>query len=322
MLISMLLLPLWRSAPSFSLRFRRWLVPLGLALSALFGFAAPAHAELTIVASTPDLANVAAAVGKGRVHVTALALATQDPHWVDARPNLVLELSHADLLVSVGAELEVGWLPTLQVGSRNGKIQRGSPGFLECSSLVELLERPEGKVDRSMGDIHPGGNPHYMLDPRQVERVAVGVGKRLAELDPDGRAAYLQNTKEFVTALREARARWEKQLAPVRGKEVVTFHKSLSYLADWLGLVVADNVEPKPGIPPNPHHVAEIIGHAKQHPFKAILQESWYPSSTSELIAKEAGATLVRLPGASDFQNGQSYIAFMDKLVSLLAGGL
>lgn len=292
------------------------------AVLSLLIYAGPAHAELNVVATTPDLANVAAAVGGTHVHVQALALPTQDPHWVDARPSLVLELSHADLLISVGAELELGWLPTLLVGARNGKIQRGNPGFLEAAELVELLERPAGKVDRSMGDIHPAGNPHFMFDPRQVERVAVGIGKRLAELDPASSASYLENTRQFVTALRQARQGWEKQLERARGSEVIAFHRSLTYLADWLGLVVVDHVEPKPGIPPNPRHVAELIALAKQHKIKAILQESWYPSNTSELIAQQIGAKLVQLPGASNFQAGQSYLAFMTQVVGSLSGAL
>lgn len=281
-----------------------------------------ARAELSVVTTTPDLAAIAAAVGGPRVRVRALALPTQDPHWVDARPSLALELSKADLLIVNGAELEVGWLPTLQVGSRNGKIQIGSPGYLDCAGLVALLERPIAKVERSMGDIHPTGNPHYLFDPRSAERVAVGIGRRLAELDPGGKARYLELTQRFVKDLREARARWEAKLLALRGREVIAFHRSLVYLADWLGLQIAFHVEPKPGIPPNPGHVAELIQRAKQRKIRAILQESWYPTSTSELIAKKLGAKLVRLPGGSNFQGGQSYIAFLDRLVTQLAGAL
>lgn len=296
-----------------------------LVVLALFvGIALPAaaHAELSVVTTTPDLAALAAAVGGSRVRVKALVLPTQDPHWVDARPNLALDLSKADLLIVVGAELEIGWLPTLQVGSRNAKIQTGASGFLDCAELVPLLERPTAKVDRSMGDIHPSGNPHYLLDPRAAERVAVGIGKRLAELDPEGRASYLEGTKRFVAQLREARGRWEAKLVGARGREVIAFHRSLVYLADWLGLQVIDHVEPKPGIPPNPGHVAELIQRAKQRRVRALLQEVWYPTSTSELIAKKIGVKLVRLPGGSNFQAGQGYIAFMERVVTALSGAL
>ena len=284
--------------------------------------ALPAHAALPVVTTTPDLAAVTAAVGGKRVKVRALALPTQDPHWVDARPNLALELSNAKLLIAIGSDLEIGWLATLQLGSRNGDIQKGAKGFLDCSELVSLLDVPTTKVDRSMGDIHAAGNPHYMFDPRAVERVAVGIGKRLSELDPAGRDVYLEQTKKFVTALRGARKGWEKKLAGARGREVIAFHRSLTYLADWVGLAVLDHVEPKPGIPPNPHHVADLIQRARQHKIKALIQESWYPTNTSELIAREIGAKLVRLPGATNYQAGQSYIAFMGEVVRRLAGAL
>jgi zinc/manganese transport system substrate-binding protein len=281
-----------------------------------------AHAELRVVTSTPDLAAIASAVGGARVKVKALALPTQDPHWVDARPNLALELSKADLLLAVGAELEIGWLPTLQVGSRNGKVQKGAPGYLECSDLVDLLERPAGKVDRSMGDIHPTGNPHYMLDPRLVEKVAVGVARRMSELDPEGKSAYLEQATRFVKELRAARAKWEERLKEARGREIVTYHRSLIYLANWLGLSLVDEVESRPGVPPNPSHVAELIAKAKQRKLRAIVQESYYPTNTSELIAQKVGAKVVRLPGGTNFQSGQTYIAFMNQVVSALERAL
>jgi zinc/manganese transport system substrate-binding protein len=300
---------------------RTWLLLAG-ALVALCVMPSLAHAELEVIATTPDLANLAAAVGGRRVHVQALALPTQDPHWVDARPSLVLQLSRADLLLSIGAELEIGWLPTLLVGSRNGRVQRGSPGFLEAAQLVDLLERPTGKVDRSQGDIHPSGNPHFLFDPRRAERVAVGIGKRLAEIDPEGRATYLENTTRFVQTLRQARQRWEERLSKARGREVLTFHRSLSYLADWLGLIVVDYLEPKPGVPPNPRHVAQLIARCKEHPVSALLQESWYPSSTSELFAAQTQVALAILPGASDFPGGQSYVSFLERIVEQLEAAL
>lgn len=290
-----------------------------LVLLILCSAAGNARATLSVLTTTPDLAAVASALGKERVRVRALSAPTQDPHWVDARPNLALELSHADLLITVGAELEIGWLPTLQLGSRNGKIQKGAKGYLECAGFVDLLEQPTVKVDRSMGDIHPSGNPHYMMDPRAAERVAVGIGRRLAELDPKGRAHYLENTKKFVGELRRLRKQWEEKLKPLRGREVIAFHRSLSYLADWLGLVVVDHIEPKPGIPPNPRHVAQVIQHAKTHQVRAVLQEDFHPSSTSELVAKKVGAKLVKLPGATNFPGGQSYTAFIEQVVKRLA---
>jgi zinc/manganese transport system substrate-binding protein len=273
---------------------------------------------LTVVATTPDLAALARSVGAAHVEVTALALHTQDPHWVDARPHLALDLARADLLLATGAQLEVGWLPALQTGSRNGAIQNGGRGFLDCSSLVQLLETPSGKVDRSQGDVHPSGNPHYMLDPRAAERVAVGIAKRMALLDPPNKAKYLANAKTFLKELRQARKAWEKRLAGARGAEIISYHNSLGYFAAWLGLKVVETVEPRPGIPPNPRHVAHVVSVAREHKVRVLLQESWYPTNTSKLIAAKASAKLVQIQGMPNFPAGQSYVAFMSGVVERL----
>jgi zinc/manganese transport system substrate-binding protein len=290
-------------------------------LLALTLFAATrARAEVSVVATTPDLASVAQAVGGARVKVTALALPTQDPHWVDAKPSLALALAKADLVVLTGAELEVGWLPALLTGARNGSIQRGARGYLEASTLVNLLDVPTGKVDRSMGDVHPTGNPHYMFDPRRVERVAVGIGKRLADIDPEGRAVYLEGARRFVADLREARGRWEGTLEKLRGTRVVSYHRSLTYLADWLGLVEVEQLEPRPGIPPSPRHVAHVIAVGRERGVSIVMHESWFPTNTSSVAAKKIGARLVTIPGMPDFQRGQSYIAFLGEVLEKLGG--
>jgi len=277
-----------------------------------------ASAQLRVVATTPDLAAVAKAVGAGHAEVSTLALPTQDPHFVDARPHLALDLARADLLVAVGLDLEIGWLPTLQSGARNAKIQVGGSGFLNCSQFAQVLEVPATKVDRSMGDIHPGGNPHYMFDPRQAIRVGAGIGKRMAELDPKHAADYQRGAARFQSEVEAARKGWEQTLAALRGIKVITYHKSLSYLADWLGLQVVEQVEPKPGIPPNPRHVADLLGLAHAQGVKLLIQEAWYPTNTSRLIADKAGAKLVTLPSAPDFNQGKTYLDFINELVGRL----
>lgn len=290
------------------------------ALITLFFLALPARAgaALSIVTTTADLASIAKEVGGSHVQVTSLALHTQDPHFVDAKPHLALALAKADLLVAVGLELETGWLPTLQTGSRNGKIQTGAAGFLDCSSLVKVLEVPTGKVDRSQGDVHPHGNPHYMLDPRQAARVTKGIADKLAQLDPAHADDYRKNALTFIKKLGKATKGWEAALAKAKGAKVVAYHKSIAYFADWLGLDVVEYVEPRPGIPPNPHHVTHVIEIAKQTGAKAVLQEAYYPSKNSELIAKQAGATLVKIPGAPNFKGGKSYISHLDGVVKAL----
>ena len=277
-----------------------------------------AFADLRVVATTPDLAAVAKAVSGGHADVSALALPTQDPHFVDARPHLALDLSRADLLLSVGLSLEIGWLPTLQVGSRNGNIQNGAKGYLDCSQFVHVLEAPTVKVDRSMGDIHPGGNPHYMYDPRQVVKVAEGIAQRMAQLDPKHAADFQAAAKRFVAQVDAARAGWEKQLTSLRGAKVIEYHRSFAYLADWLGIDIVDDLEPKPGIPPNPKHVADVLMLARSQGVKLILQESYYPQNIAQAIAQRCGAKLVVLPSMPDFDHGQSYVDFMNKRVALL----
>lgn len=300
---------------------RRWLVLL-VTLVALLGAARPASAELSIVTTTTDLAALAKAVGGDHVKVTPLALHTQDPHWVDARPHLALELAKADALVLIGMELEVGWLPTLLTGSRNGEIQPGSPGYIDASQFVSPLEVPTGKVDRSMGDIHAQGNPHYLYDPRRAAKVASGIADRFAKLDPAHAEQFRGNAKQFGERLAQWQKHWTAKLAGLRGKKVIGYHRSLAYLADWLGFSVPINVEPRPGIPPNPRHVAQVIELAQQSQVSMILQETWFPKTTSKLIAEKSGAKLVVIPGATNYAGGESYFGFLNEVVKRLRAGV
>lgn len=283
---------------------------------------APAWAKLEVVATTPDLGTIARELGGNDAHVITMALSTQDPHFVDAKPHLALALSKANLLLLTGAGLEVGWLPTLLTGSRNPDIQAGGPGYLDCSSLVPLLQVPTTAVDRSQGDIHPQGNPHFSYDPRRVEALAVGIGKRLGELDSAHKSGYFARTKSFLEALRAARARWEARLSKARGQKIIAYHDSLPYLADWLGLEVVEHVEPKPGIPPNPSHIAHVLEVARTAKVRVLVQQAYYPSGTSKLIADKSGATFLQIPGYPDFAQAQTYAAYMDDLVAKLAKAL
>jgi len=295
-------------------------ITLSILAALLLALVAPrvASADLKVVTTTADLAAVAKAVGGDDVDVTAIALPTQDPHFVDARPHLALELSRADLLIAVGLGLEVGWLPTLQTGARNGDIQNGGRGFLDASSAIDPLAVPSGRVDRSQGDIHPGGSPHYMFDPRRVAQVARAIATRMAELDPDNAAGYASRARRFTEQLLTARAGWEARLEDLRGEKVIAYHASFDYLADWLGFEVVEHIEPRPGIPPNPRHVARVLASARSNSVDIILQEAFYPESTSELIAERAGATLLRIPGGPSFRRGESYLDFMERVVGML----
>jgi zinc/manganese transport system substrate-binding protein len=294
------------------------------ALSAVFFalFALPARADLNVVATLPDLAAITRSIGGQNAKVTALALPTQDPHFVDAKPNLALALNKADLLVADGLDLEIGWLPTLQIGARNSKIQTGNPGYLDASQFVKVLEAPTAKVDRSQGDVHPGGNPHYLHDPRMAVAVARGIEARMEQLDPKNAATYKANLEKFVSELETARAGWEKRLTALHGMPVIAYHKTTAYLQDWLGFNTIAYLEPKPGIPPTPSHVAEVLALGRQQKAQLVVQEEYYPDSTSRLVASKIPAGLVILPSGAKFNEGETYVQRMERLVKALEQGL
>ncbi len=287
-----------------------------LASLALLVLAFPAHAKLKVVATTADLGAIAREVGGDAVDVEVLSQPTQDPHYVDAKPSLVLTLSRADLLLLNGLELEVGWLPTLLTSSRNPKVQKGQPGYLDGSTLAVLKEVPTGKLDRAMGDVHPGGNPHYARDPRNGVRLAMGIGARLAQLEPASAAAFEARAKAFAAELEQKMARWLEKLEPLQGANVVTYHKSWSYFTEWAGWNEVAYLEPKPGLPPSTGHVAKVLEVIRSRKVTLLLQEEWYSAATSELLAKKGGARLVRVPGMPKLN--QRYTDYLDRLVAAI----
>jgi zinc/manganese transport system substrate-binding protein len=301
---------------------RTALLSLLAGIIATGGLARAARAEVDVIATVPTLAALTAAVGGAHVRVRSLSLPTQDPHFVDAKPSLLLELNKARLLVAVGLDLEVGWLPTLLTGARNAEIQRGTSGYLECASHVRILEVPRVKVDRSMGDIHPGGNPHFLYDPRGASGCATAIAERLSAIDPSHAADYKRNLSAFEKQLRSKAVAWQKQLAPHRGKGVVTYHKSWIYLLDWAGLREVGTLEPKPGIPPSPRHVARVLEVARKAGARAVLQEAFYPDRMAKLVAQKIGGRLVSPPGGPDVVRGQTYFQYMDRMVADLAAAL
>lgn len=286
----------------------RLLTPVLLPLVLLLG--QNAWAKVSVVATLPDLAAIASEVGGEHVFVTALAPASQDPHYVDPKPSLILPLNRADLLIVNGLDLEVGWLPPLVLNARNAKIQVGSEGYFDASQYVRRLQVPQGKVDRSMGDVHPGGNPHFTFDPRQVIVIAKALADRLGVLDPKNAKDYQNSAQAFSKQLSswaaEERARFAK--LPAARRRVVTYHKSMSYFLDWLGLEEIVTVEPKPGIAPNPQHVSNVLGLLRSQGVNIILQEEHHPQSTSKTLARLAGAKLVIVHSAVRFEDGERYI--------------
>jgi zinc/manganese transport system substrate-binding protein len=281
--------------------------------------AARAEAEVDVVTTVPTLAALVREIGGAHVKVSAMALPTQDPHFVDAKPSLALALNRADLLVAVGLGLEAGWLPTLQTGARNPAIQRGGAGFLECSIYVATKDVPTEKVDRSMGDIHPGGNPHYLYDPRSARGCASAIAARLGALDPRNAGAYRAAYQAFDRALEGRLAGWTATMKPLAGRSVIVYHRSWIYLTDWLGLREVAELEPKPGIPPSARHIAAVIERARAERATVILQESYYPARTAALVAKQIGGKVVAVPSGPDVNRGETYFQHVDRVVGELA---
>ena len=279
-----------------------------------------ARAGLRVTATVPDLAAIARAVGGARAEVSSLTLPTQDPHFVDARPHLALKLNRAHLLLLVGLGLEVGWLPKLLTGARNPGILKGNDGHLDCSSVVRLKQVPRVKIDRSMGDIHPGGNPHYLIDPQNAALVARAVARRMAKLDPAGSKLYAANAARFVKALRRAQQRWARALQAHKGTEVVPYHKSWIYFTEAMGLRTVGHLEPKPGIPPSAAHLLRVIRTMRSREVPLMLQEEYYPDRSARLVARKTGARLLILPGGA--RKGQAYLARMEATVNKLVAAL
>jgi zinc/manganese transport system substrate-binding protein len=282
---------------------------------ALLGLLCPlsGQAKIRIVTTIPDFGAIAQEIGKEHVEVTSLVRPTQDPHFLDAKPSFVVDLNRAELLLVAGMELEVGFLPPLLVTARNAKIQRGAPGYLDCSTLILPLEVKS--ADRSQGDVHPGGNPHYWFDPRNGKRLAEGIAQRLQAIDPGHADDYRRNAEDFIRRLETKIAQWQERLKPRRGTKVVVYHRSWVYFLDFTGFTEVGALEPKPGIPPSPSHVAALIRTVKGQGVRYVLQESFYPSQLSRIFAHKSGATLKVLPTMTGAGGTKSYIDLVDILV-------
>jgi zinc/manganese transport system substrate-binding protein len=258
--------------------------------------AAPAFADLRVATSLSDLASVAEFVGGKHVTVLSLCKGYQDPHFVPAKPSLMKAIQNADVFVSVGLELDSGWLPLVLPGSRNPKIQPGSAGFVDASEGIDVLEKPAGTVSRAEGDVHPLGNPHYYLDPKNLEIVADRLARVFSELDAANAVDYSANARAFDERMEQALAGWEGQLAPYQGTAIVTFHQNFVYFAHRFGLRLFGNVEPKPGIPPSPRRIAELSQAMKAAGVRVVLYQPYYNAGASRELAARAGGVAVEIP--------------------------
>ncbi|MCH7765141.1 MAG: zinc ABC transporter substrate-binding protein [Acidobacteria bacterium] len=304
---------------------RPWfrLAAAGVCLWVLAPAPAAAASKLRVVATTEDLAALAREVGGDRVQVEAIARGYQDPHFVDPKPSFILKLSRADLLIFVGLQLEIGWLPPLITQSRNRRVQVGAPGYLDVSQYNQILDIPTGIITRAMGDVHPLGNPHYWLDPENGRRSARAIQARLAQLRPEDAAYFQQRFEDFSRRLAEAEKRWDQQMAPYRGTQVVSYHRSWPNFVKRFGLVVVGYVEPKPGIPPTPRHTLRLINQMRRDNIKLILVEPYFDLKTPESIARATGAeVLVLLPSVGGEREVTDYFKLFDYNIGLLTAAL
>jgi zinc/manganese transport system substrate-binding protein len=289
------------------------------ALVALPGPGTSPSGKLTVVATTPDLAALARAIGGDAVQVKALAKPTEDPHYVDAKPSHIVTLNRADVLIEGGAELEIGWLPPLLESARNDRIAAGSPGRIVASQGIRMLEVPT-TFDRSRGDVHPYGNPHFLLDPLNVKLIVAQIADHFGRVDPKAAELFKANLKTFDAALDVKLAQWQKQLAPYRGAKIVTYHKDFVYLAERFNLEVVETLEPKPGIAPSPAHLAKVIATMKATGARVILVQPYQNRKTAETVARQTNGVVLDIgqqPGAT--KNTDTYFDLMDNIVGTLA---
>lgn len=280
-------------------------------------------AGLKVIATTEDLASLSREIGGDKISVDSIAKGYQDPHFVEAKPSFILKLHSADLLVVVGRELEIGWLPPLLQQSRNEKIQPGAPGYLDASLNVKILEIPQGQITRAMGDVHPMGNPHYWLDPGNGRRIAQAIQARLSQLQPADAAFFAQRFADFDKRLADAEKRWDADLAPFKGTKIVTYHRSWPNFAERFGLDVIGYVEPKPGIPPSPQHTLDLIAEMKKAKASIILVEPYFDLKTPQSVARETGAkVLVLSPSVGSEKEVTDYIHLFDYNVNMVLTAL
>jgi zinc/manganese transport system substrate-binding protein len=284
---------------------------------------ASAQGKLNVITTVEDLAAIAREVGGDRISVESIARGYQDPHFVEAKPSFILKLQRADVLIVVGRDLEIGWLPPLQTQSRNGKIQVGGSGYLDASLNAEILEIPTGQITRAMGDVHPLGNPHYWLDPENGKRIAQSIAGKLGELRPNDRGYFQQQLASFTSRIDAAEKRWLQLMAPYKGTKAVSYHRSLPNFAERFGLEIIGYIEPKPGIPPTPQHTLDVINEMKRQNVKLVLVEPYFDLKTPQSIGRATGAeVLVMPPSVGGVKEITDYFKLFDYDINLLINAI
>ena len=301
---------------------RRFMLGASLAVTVFVPTVAP-QAQLRVVTSTTDLHDIARAVGGSRITATHISEGYQDPHFVEAKPSFILELRKADVWAFVGLELEAGWMSLLLDGARNPKVRAGGSGYIDVSQAIPVLDVPTSNVDRSQGDVHARGNPHYWLSPVNGRRIAQLYRDRFSQLDPAGASVYAANTRAFEARLDSAERAWAGLRAQIRGKPVVAWHTSWRYFAEYSGMDIVGFMEPKPGVPPSPSHLAGLIGAMKRTGAKVIVMEPYYDRKMADFVAARTGAkVLVLSPSVGGMKGVTDYVTLIGGNLAQLAAAV
>ncbi len=257
---------------------------------------------IKVVTTTTDMKSIAELIGGDKVSVSSIATGYQNPHFVDPKPSYIISLTKADLFVTVGLDLETGWSPQLLSSSRNNKIQKGSSGYVDASEGVTLLQIPSS-INRSEGDIHIYGNPHYWLDPNNGKVIARNIANGLERVDPSNKAVYQKNLQSFFSKVDAKMKEWQTKMAPFKGSKIIAYHNEWVYFETRFSLQIVDFMEPKPGIPPTPSQLVKVIKEVKANNVKVIISSPYFTTSSSDVVAKQTGVkelTLATSVGAFD----------------------
>ena len=295
---------------------KKYKILFGLLLSII---SLTGQSALRVVTTTQDLAAIAEAVGGEQVRVQSLTKGTRDPHFASAKPSMIRKVFRADLLLVIGADMEIGWLPPLLQSARNVQVQPGNLGYLDLSSVVPLLGKISGPVSRAMGDVHAKGNPHYWLDPRNGTRMAQAIATRLGELDPAHKDHYQDRFKTFAHAMDNKLPVWRSELAQLKGKPVVAYHKSFIYLADAFGFRIVDEVEPKPGIAPSAASLSALVAHIQTEHIGLLIMEPYYERRSARYLNERTGIRVAVLPqSVGALPDINTYFDLFDVVVAML----
>lgn len=288
-----------------------------LLASALLALSAPAFADLKVFSCEPHWTALVNEIGGNHVDVTTASGAYNDPHFIQARPSLISAMRRADLVVCNGADLEVGWLPVLMQQGARDSVQPGQPGYLDASQYVQMLQVPS-RVDRAQGDIHPYGNPHFQTDPRVITAVAPQLAERMAQLDPSNAADYQKRYADFKTRWDAAVAKWSQEGAPLKGMKLIGYHDGWVYMTTWLGIDMVGFLEPKPGIPPSPGHLADLLGQMKSENVQGIIYTPYEDEQAPDWLSQRSGAPKAMIPDTVGADNDKDLFQFYDLMISQL----